>query len=113
MQEKLEKLCFFQNRNSLTWFTVCNSMNDQNTEICLAGLKNKRLYYDVYHDIFMVLDSNNKNDSCHFALNLNSNENLETSSNDKVSISCGSRGNLHLTHDRIGFGTGTMLQMSE
>jgi hypothetical protein len=108
----------FKNRNSLTWFTVCNTANgvernDQNDEICIAGLRNKRLFYDAYHDIFMVLDATDQRENRHFNLNLNLIENLETNPSEKVFISCSRGGNLHLGYQHIGFGSGTMLQMSE
>ena len=108
----------FENRNSLTWFTVCNTANgvewnDQNDEICIAGLRNKRLFYDAHHDIFMVLDATDQRENRHFNLNLNLIENLETNPSEKVFISCSRGGNLHLGYHHIGFGSGTMLQMSE
>ena len=97
---------------------MCNTengieWNNQNDEICIAGLRNKRLFYDAYHDIFMVLDATDKRENRHFNLNLNMVGNLETNPSEKVLISCSRGGNLQLGYQHIGFGSGTMLQMSE
>ena len=97
---------------------MCNTANgvewnDQNDEICIAGLRNKRLFFDAYHDIFMVLDATDKSENRHYNLNLNLIENLETNPSEKVTISCSRGGNLHFGFHHIGFGSGTMLQMSE
>ena len=97
---------------------MCNTANgvegnNQNDEICIAGLRNKRLFYDAVHDIFMVLDATDQRENRHFNLNLNLIENLETNPSEKVFISCSRGGNLHLGYQHIGFGSGTMLQMSE
>jgi hypothetical protein len=41
----------------ITWFTFCNQYNEGNStdEICIAGYRLHRLYYDDIHEIFMIL----------------------------------------------------------
>ena len=104
------------NQSSITWFTACDNfkgVEDQfNFEVCLAGIEDKRLFYDEHHDIFMVLDTNDKIENRHYPMNMNMIGNKATKQFEKASISC-SMGNLNTGRSHVRIGAETILDLAE
>ena len=51
--------------NVLTWFTACNSFDTiidecSNCDLCVAGIKTHRLYYDEEYRVIMLLPKDNQ-----------------------------------------------------
>ena len=107
---------FYRDQSSITWFTACDNFNgveDQfNFEVCLAGIDDKRLFYDEHHDIFMVLDTNDKIENRHYPMNMNMIGNKATKQFEKASISC-SMGNLNTGRSHVRIGAATILDLAE
>ena len=107
---------FYRDQSSITWFTACDNFNgveDQfNFEVCLAGIEDKRLFYDEHHDIFMALDTNDKIENRHYPMNMNMIGNKATKQFEKASISC-SMGNLNTGRSHVRIGAATILDLAE
>ena len=54
-----------EKQNNIAWFTACNNFqptleSTSHFEICLSGIEDKRLFYDVQNEIFMLLPKDNQ-----------------------------------------------------
>ena len=104
-------------QNEITWFTACNNYTpiyeDNSTlfEVCIAGLDDKRLFFDEILGIFMFV--NPYYQTSHLLLmNMRLVQNVRTNSFEFASFSC-HRGYLQLENNFIGIGTKTLLSIEE
>ena len=104
-------------QNEITWFTACNDYapiyEDNSTlfEVCIAGLDDKRLFFDQIHGIFMFL--NPYYQTPHLLLmNMRLVQNVRANSFEFASFSC-NRGYLQLENNFIGIGTKTLLSIED
>ena len=78
--------------HELTWFTACNDFMPSDSkkpvhfDICMAGLEEKRLYYDEVNNVFMFLKPKNTNDKRHFLMKMRLVQNEKTKSFEYASI---------------------------
>ena len=104
-------------QNEITWFTACNDYapiykNNSNLfEICIAGLNDKRLFFDEILGIFMFLNPYYQTSHL-LPMNMRLIQNLRTNSFEFASFSC-NRGYLQLEYNFIGIGTETLLSIEE
>ena len=112
---------FDQSRqNEITWFTACNdftanpnrkSNSNSHFEICIAGLEERRLFYDQSNGAFSFLNQKpSKNALSPMQLRLV--ENKETNIYEYASIFC-SKGYLKIEKDFLGIGRKTLFRIEE
>ena len=102
-------------QNEITWFTACNGFSpiyedDSNLfEICIAGIDEKRLFFDQIFGIFMFLNPYYQTSHL-LIMNMRLFQNVQTNSFEFASLSC-DRGHLRLENGFIGIGTETLLSI--
>ena len=112
---------FDQSRQTeLTWFTACNDFtaiqnsNDNSNhyfEICIAGLEEKRLFYDHTFGIFSFL-SQKPTKNAIFPMQLRLVKNEETHIYEYTTMFC-SKGCLRIEKDFLGIGKETLFRIEE
>ena len=106
--------------SEITWFTGCNDFtpiykDDSNHfEVCIAGINDKRLFFDETFGIFMFLNQDTKNtkQTTHSPMNMKLVSNVRKNSFKYASLSC-DRGHLHLENHFLGIGAETLLSIEE
>ena len=104
-------------QNEITWFSACNDFapiyeDDPNLfEICLAGVDDKRLFFDQTLGVFMFLNPYYQTSHL-LIMNMRLVQNVRTISFDYASLSC-NRGYLQVENNFIGIGTETRLTIEE
>ena len=102
-------------QNEITWFAACNNFtpiyeDDPNLfEICLAGINEKRLFFDQTLGVFMFLNPHYQTSHL-IIMNMRLVQNVRTISFDYASLSC-NRGYLQVEINFIGIGTETLLSI--
>ena len=113
--------------HELTWFTACNDFMPSDSkksfyfDICMAGLEEKRLYYDNLSNIFMFLKPKNTNDKRHYLMKMRLMQNENTRSFEYASISMSDFTNeeedsstyLQVERHFVKMGSETMLRIDE
>ena len=112
---------FDQSRQTeITWFTACNDFtaiqnsNDNSNhyfEICIAGLEEKRLFYDHTFGIFSFL-SQKPTKNAIFPMQLRLVKNEETHIYEYTTMFC-SKGCLRIEKDFLGIGKETLFRIEE
>ena len=104
-------------QNEITWFTACNGFapiyEDSSNlfEICIAGIDDKRLFFDKVLGIFMFLNPYYQTSHL-LIMNMRLVQNVRTNSFEFASLSC-ARGHLQLENGFIRIGTETLLSIEE
>ena len=104
-------------QNEFTWFAACNNFapiyeDDPNLfEICLAGIDDKRLFFDQTLGVFMFLNPYYQTSHL-LIMNMRLVQNVRTNSFEFASFSC-NRGYLQLENNFIGIGTKTLLSIED
>ena len=106
--------------SEITWFTGCNSFtpiykDDSNHfEVCIAGLNDKRLFFDETFGIFMFLnqDAKNTKQTTRLPMTMKLVQNVRKKSFKYASLFC-VRGHLHLESRFLGIGAETLLSIEE
>ena len=106
--------------SEFTWFTGCNDFtpiykDDSNHfEVCIAGINDKRLFFDETFGIFMFLNQDIKNTkhTTHLPMNMKLVQNVRKKSFQHASLFC-ERGHLHLENHFLGIGAETLLSIEE
>ena len=102
-------------QSEITWFTGCNDFtpiykDDSNHfEVCIAGINDKRLFFDEILGIFMFLNPYYQTSHL-LIMNMRLFQNVQTNSFEFASLSC-DRGHLRLENGFIGIGTETLLSI--
>ena len=107
-------------QSEITWFTGCNDFtpiykDDSNHfEVCIAGLDDKRLFFDETFGIFMFLNQDTKNtkQTTHLPMNMKLVQNVRKKSLEYASLFC-EKGNLHLENHFMQIGAETQLSIEE
>ena len=107
-------------QSEITWFTGCNDFtpiykDDPNHfEVCIAGLNDKRLFFDERYGIFMFLNQDTKNtkQTTHLPMNMKLVSNVRKNSFKYASLFC-DWGHLHLETHLLGIGAETLLRIEE
>ena len=106
--------------SEITWFTGCNDFTpiykDESNyfEVCIAGLNDKRLFFDETFGIFMFLNQDTKNtkQTTHSPMNMKLVQNVRKNSFEYASMFC-DRGHLNLENHFLGIGAETRLSIEE
>merc|ERR1712051_291263 len=110
---------FEQSRQTeISWFTACNDFTaiqnykkSNHFEICIAGLEEKRLFYDQSNDVFSFLSQKpSKNVLSPVQLRLV--ENKETNIYEYASMFC-SKGYLKIEKGFVAIGRKTLFRIEE
>ena len=102
-------------QNEITWFTACNNFaqicekDPSLFEICIAGIDDKRLFFDEILGIFMFLNPYYQT-SYLLIMNMRLVQNVRTNSFEFASLSC-DKGHLRIENGFIGIGTETLLSI--
>ena len=93
-------------KNQITWFTACNY-----SEICIAGIEEKSLYYDEVYGVFMFLTRKLKYET-KLPMNIRLIPNKVDEPLNYASLFC-SKGYLQLGQHFVGIGSETVFSVKE